>query len=514
MSDPFRNILNIGGGGTQEVIVDPSRVTQEEFEAARAFVNVLWGTEGLAECLGPTWFLVHDPRFMALERLWASEKQGYAGVRRKGVSFVTALDTRTQISMIEDPELYSEMLAEGRHFLAACRARDIDPRTLQDRDATIRELIAQECPNYQRRDGSWNAAADKLGEMIKAGLVGLIADYAELAYSQDWVRMDTGEVVHKGEEIWDEESGMMVPTAAVEVDTIHKALVMRALIRTTALRLMKGFPGIKWEEFDTVKLTDEESDQICQLLFKVDYDKIYTILPEVMQVLKTAQAVPYETREARSLTTLSQRAQEFVAGMKNGTIEPIVTPIETNTDGTVDPSTLLVQISRNPYLAAVFQVAQNLAERGDEEANTLCGQLVKTGGSVDQWAQMEDFLQARGIHPKQDVLEGRQTFPDFELAKLRQGLEVVEIIIEGTEGDEHVALTSEQVEQTLEALRYVWNPNTAERLDIAARTTYTHGATRTPAALGAEIQEAIFRYDEEQRKRGLQVGATMEGSNA
>jgi DNA-binding response OmpR family regulator len=169
---------------------------------------------------------------------------------------------------------------------------------------------------------------------------------------------------------------------------------------------------------------------------------------------------------------------------------------------------------RNPYLAAVFQVVQNLAERGDDEANALCCQLVETGGAVDQWTQVEDFLQARGIHPKQDVLEGRKTFPDFELSKLRQGLEVVEIIIEGTEEDEHVALTPEQVEQALEALRYVWNPNAAERLDIVARTTYTHGATRTPAALGAEIQEAIIRYEEEQRKRGLQVGATVEGSNA
>lgn len=513
MADPFNNFFNIGGGGTREVIVDPARVTQEEFEAAKTFANVLWGTDGLAECLGPSWFLVHDPRFLALERLWAREEVGmFGGMKRTGISFVTALDNRSQIKMIEDPELYSEMLAEGRHFLKVCLDRGVDPRTLQDDPALIEQLVAQECSNYQRRDGSWNDAAKRLKTMLAAGLVGLVADYAEIAYSQDWVRMDTGEVVNKNEEIWDDESGMMVPTAAVEVDTIHKALVMRAMIRTTALRLMKGFPGVDWKEFEETKLTDSESDTLCQLLFKVDYDKLYTVLPEIMHMVKRAQVVPFEARESEDLTTLSQRAQAFIADMKSGKIEPIITPIEENPEAAKDPGVFLLQIQRNPYCASVFQAIQNLSERGDEEANSLSEQLITSGGSTDMWTKVEDWLQAKGLHPKQDVLEGRQTFSDVLKARLRDALAEVEIVVEGTEVDEVHFLEPEQIELTLEALRYVWNPEEPARVAVAARTTFTHGANRSHAALGAEIQNAIYRAEEEDRRRNANV-AVVEGSN-
>lgn len=450
VSDPFRNLLGIGGAGCREIYVDPERVTKEEFEAAALFTDVIFGAKGLAAMLGPTWNLVHDPRFLAIERLWAKEEQGmFGGVRLKGISVIQALDQKTTIKVIEDPELYSEMLAEGRHFRDVVIARGLDPQTPID-ETRAWDLVAQECPNYQRRSGDWNDEAKLLAAMLQAGLVAMIDDYAEVAYSRDWIRMDTGEVCGKDEVFWGS-NGMQVPVVAVEVDTIHKALIMRAQVRATALRLMKSHPGIKWEEFEATRLTDAESDKLCILLFGVDYDKLYTVMPEILQLIREAQTVPYERREAAQMRFHAATSRETIEKLKSGEIEPIITPIEVNPDAQVDPGAFLLQLGQNPYIKETFMALQLMAEKDQNpEAVALATAAFQEGLRESFWGKVDDFLLEHGRHPKQHVFEGRLELSPADRLKFTTELTEVRIpYIDENEDDQTRVLTEEEIELSL-----------------------------------------------------------------
>lgn len=506
MSDPFRNLLGIGGAGCREVYVDPARVTKEEFEAAALFTDVIFGAEGLAEMLGPTWNLVHDPRFLAIERIWAREEQGMlGGTRMKGVSIVQALDQKTTIKVIEDPELYSEMLAEGRHFRDICLARGLDPQTLGDSQELIWDLIGQECSNYQRRDGSWNDLAKTLAEMLRLGLVAMIDDYAEVAYSRDWIRMDTGEVCAKDEVFWDPASGMQIPVVAVEVDTLHKALVMRAQVRATALRLLKSHPGIDWKEFEATRLTDAESDKLCVLLFGVDYDKLYTVMPEVLSLVRTAQTVDYDRREASQMRFHSATSKETVAKLKSGEIEPILTPIEINPDAKPDPGVFLMQLSANPYIKEVFQTVQLMAEKeGNAEAAALATAAFSEGMKESFWAKVDDFLLAEGRHPKQHVFEGRLELSDSDRQGFIRQLKTVTIpFINDEEEDQTRPLTDEEIELALK----VYSLTSVRDMVLVGGVVGT-----TPGATTAELVAKVNDLRFEQIKAAMgPVVTTHEG---
>ena len=401
MGDPlFDRVLGIGAGGIKQVIIDPERVTQEEYEAAAVFVNTLWGTDGLVQNLGPSWFLVHDPRFLRIERSWIIDKDGILGGKQAGgLTVLKALDLKSDISMAEDPALYAEIFGEGRHFRNCCIQRGFDPKALCHDSATIELLMRSECPNYRRRTGEWNNDAEKLRRLLYMDIVGLVDDYATVAYSQDWIRMDTGEVVGRNETVVDPESQENVPTCAVEIDSFHKALIMRAMVRTTALRVMLQFPGIKKSEFAAIRLTDNESDKLCQMLFKVDYDKMYTVMPAVMTLIKHAQNTPVDYREREELRMMRAEAAKFLEGMTSGEITPIITPIEEAPMGTVDPTRFLQQLSGSDYFRQIFQIAQDQAQRGDEVFEKLIQGLVDTGGSVVSWEALEDRMMAVGLHP-------------------------------------------------------------------------------------------------------------------
>ena len=486
MSDPiFGSLLNIGGGGIKEITVDPSRVTQEEFEAAKLFTDVLWGSNGLAECLGPSWSLVHDPRFMKIERIWdrVTRKKGmFGGVVGGSTEEVQALDLVSRITLILDPALYAEILGEGRHFRDASMAMGVDVHHLcMDRGA-IWKLIAQECPNYQRRDGSWNIEAERLFSLLEADLVGLIDDYAEVAYSRDWIRMDTGEVVHSNDTIEDPTIGMNVPIVSVEVDSLHKAILMRAMIRATALRLMKNLPGFKPGEIEGIQLTDCESDEVCQLLFKVDYDKIYTVLPGILTLLNRARQTPLDERERQNLRTLYNTAREFQTKMASGEIQPIVTAIK-ESEGP-DVFNFISQV-QNPYNRLVYSAADALALKGDDRAAALLKALAEGGGTIPQWKAVEDYLQSIKAHPYQNVLEGRLLLSQEEQGQLAEKFKKEVVVI----GDMGGYLNDEQIQIAVEVFAYLhldcFIPEIAQEVCL-------RGGVDTPATMAHQAEEKYY----------------------
>lgn len=483
MSDPiFGGILNIGGGGIKEITVDPSRVTEEEFEAAKLFTDVLWGSGGLAECLGPSWSLVHDPRFMKIERIWdsATRKKGmFGGVVGGATEEVMGLDLISRISLILDPALYAEILGEGRHFRDAAMAMGVDVHGLcRDRDAIWR-LIGQECPNYQRRNGSWNIEAERLFNLLEADLTGLIDDYAEVAYSRDWIRMDTGEVVHSKDTIEDPEVGMNVPIVAVEVDSLHKAIHMRAMIRTTALRLMKNLPGFKPGEIEKIQLTDCESDTVCQLLFKVDYNKLYTVLPEILNLLNRARQAPLDERERRDLRTLFNSAREFQAKMASGEIQPIITEIKESEHP--DIFHFITQI-QSPYNRAIYSAADALALKGDDTAAALLKTLADGGATLPQWKAVEDYLQSIKAHPYQNVVEGRVILNPEDQERLTEEFKKEVVAV----GDKGTYLNEEQVQVALEVYTYL---DMDALIPGIAQEVVVRGGQDTPATMAHNVSE-------------------------
>jgi len=391
--DPFRNLLNLTDDKRQ-YIIDSDRVSQEEFEAAAVLSDVLWGQEGLAEMLGSTWRMVHDPRFLAVERCGIREQPNVFqdGTSKIGVQVLRCGDVFGDTGSLDDMTIYAEILGEGRHFLKIVTKRGWDPAALTEDQ--IWSLISSECSNYQHRNGTWNRAAHRLAELFRAGLIGLVRDYADVAYCTDWVRMDTQEVVHPGQRVVVTENDGVeveddVPVIAVEVDNLFRALTMRAQVRMVAYKMLKQFPGIKADDLESLQLTDGESDEICQKLFSVKWDKVYTIIPRLADLVNKAKAIPYEQRQADESSALRAASQEFNDKLKSGEIEAISTPVEKAAED--DTTGFMFKLSRNPYYAALFRNLQILEARGVEGAKELSEELLRVQGAGDIWERILQF---------------------------------------------------------------------------------------------------------------------------
>jgi hypothetical protein len=393
--DPLRTLLNLTDGKRQYVI-DSDHVTQEEFEAAACMADVLWGHQGLAEMLGSTWRMVHDPRFLAVERCGIYEQRNMFSPdgTQIGVQTVRSSDLFSQSGSIDDMTIYAELLGEGRHLKKVVEAKGWDPSLALSEDQ-VWQLIRQECPNYQRRDGSWNRAATVLHELLVAGLVSLVTDYAELAYCTDWINVDTQEVVEPGKRLMiREDDGFEAedetPVMAAEVDSLYKALTLRAQVRMTAYKLLKQFPGLKGKELEDLAFTDLESDRICQILFTTPFDKLYTAMPPIVGIVQTAKSRSYAERMSEETAQLRTESQEFNAKLKSGEIAQIVTPIEEAPDD--DPSVFFAQLTQNPYYAGLFQALQKLEAKGSTEATALAEELLACKGTGDVWGRISKLV--------------------------------------------------------------------------------------------------------------------------
>ena len=393
--DPLRNLLNLADGKRQYVI-DSDHVTQEEFEAVAVMSDVLWGQEGLAEMLGSTWRMVHDPRFTALERcgIYDQKNMFSPGSRSMGTITVKSGDLFGSAGSIDDMTIYAELLGEGRHFKQVAEALGWDPAAPLSADQ-IEQLLNQECPNYKRRDGSWNRAATTLRELLSYGLVSLVTDYADVAYCTDWINVDTNEVVEPGQRLRViEEDGFEsedeTPVIAVEVDNLYRALSLRAQVRVTAYKLLQQLPGVKKDELAELSFTDLESDRVCQLLFSAKFDKLYTVLLPLAGIVQAARARSYGERLEAETRALQATSQAFNAKLKSGEVAPICTPIEEAPEG--DSTAFMFQLTQNPYYAGLFQALQRLEAQGSTEATALAEELIQLSGAGDTWGRISKLV--------------------------------------------------------------------------------------------------------------------------
>jgi hypothetical protein len=413
MDNSIRNLMGLDDGKREYSQVDGA-VDRYQFEYIQTLHTVLFRPKGYAETLGPTWQMIHDPRFSIIEQV--------AVVRRKGKAQDSAIErgvVKQNAAGEFDPSnddisFYAEVLSEGRYIVKYLRSKRYDaaiselfwtrtftiPRktyepgllkfaqlNLADRarveayiadpaNALVFErlyparvqgyseqekwdLIKEVASNYFRKDGTVNASGHLLFALLGADLAGLVDDYAEIANLQEWVVLDS-----EFELANPDDGDSDTPIVWAEVEMLEKALIFRTNIRVTAARILQQIGITSHLKSVDLQLTEQEQDALFTIIFNSDWpnDKA-ELMVSTLQFITSASATPFEERVQRQTSEASREARAYVEGLKSGSIRPV----NRESDGVVEPETeagkLLSTLGRNPIKEAMLLRLTN-AEAG------------------------------------------------------------------------------------------------------------------------------------------------------
>jgi hypothetical protein len=468
----LNSLMGLLEGGKRVYQVKDGEVDADHYEYCAVLTQLLFGPRGHVETLGPTYEMVHDPRFEMIENLFVVEKRSmFGGDAREGVQVQTADGTFT--GGFAGLKQYAEMLGEGRYLIRILRSfsyveavgvlfpersfrtnpkddtpgitlmelpygdeiradlasaiynvhkdkmvaepqtfdytspekfwKDLQttpvdklwlffapdvpdffekkgilspdervkvavlaetyekykPHALQTwEDDQIWGLLRLEYTNYFSRKGVPNQDAKTLFTILKAGLLGLVTDYAEEANVQEIVLLNDPNT------LWEpEKHGYEVGRVSMEVDILERALTYRAELRVTAAQIIKGL-GI---ESQLVEMTDYERDQLLKIVYRSKWpiDKTQMIL-DVLSYNTSIRfsGMTVEERRTKQLREASESAKKYVAGLKSGEI----LPINRETDGVAETSVddhekQMEKILGNPLFSHLFLRYTNLEGR-------------------------------------------------------------------------------------------------------------------------------------------------------
>jgi hypothetical protein len=357
----IRNLLGLRDG-KRIYVIDSNHVSQEEYDYCLVLNNVLWGEKGYTETLGPTWSMVQDPRFEQIEAQFVVERAAvFGGDARLGKQYVDGNSLMSH-SMAE-LETYAEILGEGRHFASVIRAEALAKRPDSPELAEMEvknfykatpevmwRLIRQECPNYfDNVKGEPNARAQRLLQLFRSDLVGLVSDYAEVALVQEWVKVDTGETATDFSQAYED------PVVYAEIDILERALTLRASLRVTAVKILDKSGMLSMMEKRDIKLTETEVDQLLKIVYSMPYEKLYEAPMRVMEFINKTISVPYEMRIANQTNRLKRASAEIVNALKDGSLQPLSMngQEEVNRELTFEEKQI-VSLRENPYRLELF----------------------------------------------------------------------------------------------------------------------------------------------------------------
>lgn len=124
MDDRITSLLGLVNGGKRVYQVKDGEVSAIDFEYATVVTQLLWSEKGLVDTLGPTWEMVHDPRFESIERQFISKKKGkFGGHVTSGIQYQNA-DGYFEGSF-GAIEQYTEVMSEGRNLIQILQSRAI-----------------------------------------------------------------------------------------------------------------------------------------------------------------------------------------------------------------------------------------------------------------------------------------------------------------------------------------------------------------------------------------------------
>jgi len=372
-------------------IAEEREVMRDEFEYCQVMYQVVFGDKGFAETLGPTWRMIHDPRFIEIENMMVQERKAiFGGDARVGKQYFN--DDGAMNSTVSDLEKYAEILGEGRNFHnvlahpdSTCQKRmwleriytghtnikpysefgctcKIDNQTSPSEfyktpEETIWALVKQECPNRAvTQGGNYTAYGKLMFNLIRADLIGLIADYAETPLIDSYVYLRDHGVVTATETVsFIDPHGQDAPRVLQEIDILEQALTHRATLRVTAYKILKkmGFEqklrALTGTDF--FELTDLERDEMLRIVYDSNYPEPDFELKKGETIQVPAGWRPFHIRlkewesalelklldfvrencmgldpalrESAQLAIEQQESQKTIAGLLNGSIQPI-----------------------------------------------------------------------------------------------------------------------------------------------------------------------------------------------
>jgi hypothetical protein len=482
--DRLRNVLGLQDDGKRVYQLKEGEVAKADFEYCQVLNQILFSETGLAATLGPTWKMIHDPRFAALEKVFVIKRAGKTG-GDASIGIQRQQKDGTFDGSMAGMEQISEILSEGRNMIDFLRARAIIdaaselypdrvlrfnekdsrsalklvepytpavkkimadklvaagklvpvadaypnqevvpvedlgdgvpvssfelPRTESNEDYDLThlyitefgveefhrlgvftpterifivnkadeyqmykpenlkywpdeelwKLIFAEYTNYFFRDGRPNQLAINLHKLFKGDLLGLIHDYAEVANVQETVLLsDTSELYEPAKH------GEEMERVSMEVENLERGLTYRAELRTTAYQILKQL-GIA----DRLpELTDFERDRLIQVIFTSNFmdnkaESVTDILGFLAGIQVSGQSV--EEREFLQLADAAASSQKTVAGLKDGSIQPISRRTEevVETAESTPEDAMIQRVFGNPYAMVAFSRLAGIEKR-------------------------------------------------------------------------------------------------------------------------------------------------------
>jgi hypothetical protein len=375
MTDMFNRILGLGGNEKRVYHLDKDQLTAEEYEQGKVIKEILWGDDGLVMALGPTWNLVHDPRFLKIEDAFIIERTPFfGGDASTGRQYIT-YHSQFQLSSIAELEQYAEILGEGRHFWSLIKTQGLDPQTFHNEtEETLWKFIRTECPNYFTREGHPNKEAVRLSKLFKLELLAMIDDYAQIPYCKEWLNLETGDLADDTSEF----------SVFAEVDFLERALTLRASLRSTALKILNMNGGVLAKMLDNVELTDLESDQILQAIYSVPYEKLYTIPSVISEQVKIFMTRDLETRKQEQVKTLSAESKAICEKLASGELEHLKPEVHLIESPESDEEKMIRELLDDPIKYEAFILLTQAEANGDDEtANRLKSALFENSESLD-----------------------------------------------------------------------------------------------------------------------------------
>jgi len=381
--------------------VEEGEVDREEFQVCVVLDQLVFGPKGYVETLGPTWNLIHDPRFNAIEAAFIVHRNSVlGGDATLGKQYIAGGGQFTSSNY--DLEQYSETLGEGRFFHtilthpnAFCPVRKwlertwcptvlkpnpelvcvcdpstkINPHDIKDwPEDKIWDLIQTECPNYFRKNGTPNREAEQHFKLFKADLLGVIDDYAITPQADEWIELETGDVA----------DGYAGPSCDLperihlEVDVLEKALTYRASLRVTAVKILKNLGLDKYIK-TTDGLTDIERDQLLRIVYKSKWpDEKPQLMNDLLTYIRNTTVRPIKEREDEQMILGKAGSKLTIAGLMDGTV-PL---INRATDGEVqvgldEMAELADAIMKNPFKKELYPLWQKAVEFENKVAMDL-----------------------------------------------------------------------------------------------------------------------------------------------
>lgn len=395
-------------------IYEENEVQRDEFAYCQLMHEIVFGKDGYAETLGPTWEMIHDPRFAVIENQFIIDRHAiFGGDARLGKQYIN--DDGTFSSSVTDLEQYAEILGEGRNFhnvlkhpnphckqrqwmeriyrgytlikphlslKCGCNEGRVMPETFVSApDEIVWNLIRQECPNRAFTKGDTPTAyGEMMFRLIRADLIGLIADYAETPLIDSYVYLKDNGVVVAPEDVQDvDPHGLDHQRVLQEIDILENALTHRATLRLTATKVLRSL-GVEKMLSDMqasggkVELTDSERDELLRIVYESRWpDEKLELTMKLAGFIAAVNRQPLAERQAKQLKQASNRAHRTIEALLTGQVKPInhyTEPVQEIPENIEESEvmrygTVLDALTKNPLKGELFQVYVAAEEEGE-----------------------------------------------------------------------------------------------------------------------------------------------------